>query len=303
MNFRRCALLILVAVALLAAGKPAPPAPDLPALRESLAIRINQEREAAGAPPLAPSEALHEVAQTRADELAARGELPGESESLALLSRIQGRLARAGYSAQGWTESIAATKGDPGEVISYWKESGNHPEAMAVDYRNVGVGVASFKGVPLYTFIFAWPKSDYFARQVAPLSDLEQVRAAVVAAVNTERRAAGRSPLRLEARLNAAAQKHAEDMLARVYYSHEAPEGSMPWGRVRAAGYDPSVVGENIAAGHVKVDEVMDAWLHSSGHRRNILEGRFTELGIGLAIGGYDHRYQVLWVQDFARPQ
>ena len=302
MNSRRLALLILVAGALLAAG-PVPPAPDPAALRESLTMRINQEREAAGAPPLAPSEALHQVAQTRADEIAARGELPGESESLALLSRIQGRLARAGYSAQGWTESIAATKGGPEEVIAYWKESGNHPEAMAVDYRNVGVGVASFKGVPLYTFIFAWPKSDYFARQVAPLSDLEQVRAAVLAAVNTERHAAGRPPLRLDARLNAAAQKHAEDMLARVYYSHEAPEGSMPWGRVRAAGYEPSVVGENIAAGHVKVDEVMDAWLHSSGHRRNILENRFTELGIGLAVGGYDHRYQVLWVQDFARPQ
>ncbi|HVR97434.1 MAG TPA: CAP domain-containing protein [Thermoanaerobaculia bacterium] len=305
MKFRRLTLLLSAVGAVVAAGAllAARPAPDLPALREGLTLRINQERETAGVPPLAPSDVLHQVAQSRADELAARGELPGEAETLALLNRIQMRLVRAGYDAQGWTESIASTQGDPGAVIAYWKESGNLPEAMALDYRHVGVGIASLKGVPLYTFLFAWPKSDYFARQVAPLADLEQVRAAILAAVNAARQDGGRPPLRLEPRLNTAAQKHAEDMLARVYYSHKTPEGTMPWSRVQAAGYTPSIVGENIAAGHVRVDEVMDAWLHSSGHRRNILEGRFTEVGIGLAVGTYDHRYQLLWVQEFARPQ
>jgi len=42
-------------------------------------------------------------------------------------------------------------------------------------------------------------------------------------------------------------------------------------------------------------------WLRSSGHRRNILEPRFTHLGVGVAVGRYEDRYQVLWVQEFAR--
>ncbi|HYG65600.1 MAG TPA: CAP domain-containing protein, partial [Thermoanaerobaculia bacterium] len=91
-----------------------------------------------------------------------------------------------------------------------------------------------------------------------------------------------------------------EDMLARTFYSHETPEGIKAWDRVRAAGYEPDIVGENIAAGHIEVSEVMDAWMYSPGHRRNILDVRLRDIGIGVAVGSHDHRYQILWVQDFA---
>jgi uncharacterized protein YkwD len=45
----------------------------------------------------------------------------------------------------------------------------------------------------------------------------------------------------------------------------------------------------------------MEAWLHSVDHRRNLLDPRFTHLGVGIAVGSYQHKYKVLWVQDFAR--
>jgi uncharacterized protein YkwD len=174
---------------------------------------------------------------------------------------------------------------------------------MRHDFQDVGVGIAEFSGIPLYTFLFAWPKSEFYARQTAPLKDLQTVRASMLALVNARRQAAGQPPLTLDPRLNEAAQKHAEVMLARVFYSHETPEGTQAWARVRAAGYEPDIVAENIAANHTQVDEVMDAWMYSPGHKRNLLDGRLKNIGIGVAVGSYDHRYQVLWVQDFATPR
>jgi uncharacterized protein YkwD len=283
-----------------AAGRPVA---DAGALRRALVLGINEERRLAGAPPLAPSAALDQVAQGRAEEIAAIGALPGESDAFALLRRVESRLVRAGYKAHGWNEGIASTVGDAAAVVAYWKQGASFSQAMGHDYQDVGVGIADLNGVPLYTFLFAWPRSEYYGRQTAALHDLDQVRAAMLAGVNDERRKAGSPPLALVAALNAAAQKHAEDMLERTYYSHQSLEGLQPWDRVRAAGFLPQLVGENIAAGHLTVDTALDAWLHSSGHRSNILDPRFTHTGIGIAVGNYEHRYQVLWVQDFARPQ
>jgi uncharacterized protein YkwD len=298
-------LLCLFLATLAAPPPPAAPAVapprDLAALRGELALQVNGERQRAGLPPVAPSQVLDKVAQDRADEIKSRGALPGEAEAMALLGRIQLRMARAGYSAHGWTESQIATVGDPGAVIAAWKEDPSAAQAMDTDYQDLGIGVADLGGVPLYVFLFAWPRSEYFARQTAGLADLQAVRESMLAIVNAARMVEGRPPLVLDPKLNAAAQAHAQDMLARTYYSHESPEGSLPRRRVTAAGVSADVVGENLAAGQTSVENVMEAWLHSSDHRRNILEPRFTHLGVGLAVGSYQHKYKVLWVQDFAR--
>jgi uncharacterized protein YkwD len=287
------------------AAPPAPPAQPAPArdsaaLRSEIVVRINDERQHAGLPPVAPSAPLDKVAQERADEIKARGALPGQAEAIALFGRVQLRMARAGYSAHGWTESQISTVGAPGAVIADWKKDPSAAQAMDSDYQDVGVGVANLGGVPLYVFLFAWPRSEYFARQTAGLTDIQAVRESMLAIVNAARLVEGRPPLTLDPRLNAAAQAHAEDMLARTYYAHESPEGGLPRLRVTAAGLIADVVGENLAAGQTSVENVMEAWLHSSDHRRNILEPRFTHLGVGLALGSYQHKYKVLWVQDFA---
>lgn len=270
--------------------------------RKRLTLQINAERAQAGVPPLALSAPLQEVAQQRAEEIAARRAMPSEKESFALFNQVQIRLVKAGYKAHGWTESITVTAGGVDDVIAYWKEDASYSQAMGRDYQDVGIGLATFEGVPLYTFVFAWPRSEFYARQTSELSDAGQVRRAMLAQVNAERDKQGLPPLVSDPRLDVAAQKHAEDMLARIYYSHESPEGTAPRQRVQAAGFVADAVGENIAAGHFSVDTVMNAWLHSSGHRRNILEPRFTHFGTGIAVGGFEHRYQVIWVQDFGRP-
>jgi len=292
---------------LLAALPAAPPAPapkavpvrDPAVLRGELALRINGERDRAGMPPVAPSAALDKVAQARAEEIQAKGALPAEAEAAELFARIQLRMARAGYAAHGWAESLVGTAGDPDAVIASWKADPSIGQAMDSNYQDLGIGVADLHGVPFYVFLFAWPRSQYFARQTAGLADIQAVREAMLAVVNSARLVEGRPPLTLDPRLSAAAQAHAQDMLARTYYAHRSPEGSMPRQRVLAAGVTADLVAENLAAGQTSVENVVEAWLHSVDHRRNMLDPRFTRLGVGVAVGNENHKYKVLWVQDF----
>ncbi len=279
---------------------PAPPArPAAP--RAALLAAINRERAAAGARPLALSAPLDRVAQARAAEIARRGAIPGPADSSEIY-RIEHQMVAAGYRSQGWTESLTVTAGDADAVIAYWKLGDSFQAAMSRDYADVGVGVATLQGVPLYEFLFAWPQREVYARQVAGLADLAEVRRAMFAKVNALRTAAGLAPVIDDPRLDTAAQKHADDMLARRYYSHLTPEGLTPRDRVEDAGCFASLVAENIAEGEFSVDEVMDGWMKSEGHRANILSPKVTSLGVGLAVGRFEDRLRLLWVQEFARP-
>jgi uncharacterized protein YkwD len=280
----------------------APAGLDPAALRPALLAAINAERRLAGAARLAASSSLDRVAQERAEEMARAGRLPAPEESFRLFAQVQRRIRLAGYHPHGWTESIASTPGEVPEVIAYWKADASYRDAMGADYRDLGVGVAQLGGVPLYLFLFAWPEADFFTRQTAPLADLAEVRRRMLAAVNAVREKNGLPPLDPDARLDRAAQGHAEDMLARSFYSHASPDGISPMVRVLRAGYLSRRVGENIAEGEFTVDEVMDGWMKSAGHRENILDGAFTHVGVGLAVGRFEDRLHLLWVQDFARP-
>ena len=283
---------------------PQPPsAAELPELRRRLAAGINLERRAAGVPELRPLPSLDGVAQRRAEEIGSRGALPDEAEAMSLFGRIQVQMVRAGYRPHLWTESVWATAGDPEAVVAGWRSSPDLAPAMRRELADLGIGVSRFRGVPLYVFLFAWPEEDAWTRQAEPLRDLGRLRAALLAAVNAARHAAGRPPLAADPRLDAAAQAHADDMLARSYYAHRSPDGSTPRERVEAAGYAAGSVAENIAARHLGADEAVAGWMASSDHRRNLLDPRFTDLGAGVAVGAFDHPYQVLWVLDLARPR
>jgi len=84
------------------------------------------------------------------------------------------------------------------------------------------------------------------------------------------------------------------------FFSHVDPEtGSSPGLRVLEAGYDFLTVGENLAAGQRTVDEVLQQWMSSQGHRDNILDATWRETGISVRMGG---PHGVYWVQVFADP-
>ena len=116
--------------------------------------------------------------------------------------------------------------------------------------------------------------------------------------VNVERGSAGCPPLRSNRLLGGVARAHSLDKGRHRYFAHNSQDGSSPFARMRAAGYSGGLMGENIAAGQRTPAAVMDAWMHSEGHRANILNCGFRVLGIGAAtVAGSP--YGIYWTQDF----
>jgi uncharacterized protein YkwD len=121
----------------------------------------------------------------------------------------------------------------------------------------------------------------------------------VVVLVNQERAKVGCRPLTADSRLTAAARGHSQDMAVRNYFDHNTPEGITPWTRITNAGYHFSTAAENIAAGQTTPAQVMDAWMNSDGHRKNILNCNLRDIGVGLA---YNAKHTPYWTQDFGSP-
>ncbi|MBH5333480.1 sigma-70 family RNA polymerase sigma factor [Streptomyces pactum] len=117
----------------------------------------------------------------------------------------------------------------------------------------------------------------------------------VVQLVNAERARNGCAPMSVNSRLTAAAQGHSDDMARRDFFDHTNPDGAGPGERITAAGYRWSTYGENIAAGQRTAADVMRSWMDSPGHRANILNCSFTEIGIGYREGAGGP----WWTQNF----
>ena len=106
-------------------------------------------------------------------------------------------------------------------------------------------------------------------------------------------------PLTRHAALDAAARKHAKDIAARGELDHEGADGSTAAERVAREGYRWTAVGENVASGQSVAEEVVDTWLASAGHCRNLMQARYAETGIAVAINEDDEQV-VYWVQVYA---
>lgn len=113
----------------------------------------------------------------------------------------------------------------------------------------------------------------------------------VLTLTNRERAKAGCGALRMNTALLRAAEGHAADMVAKNYFSHTSADGRSPWDRMKQAGYSGGAMAENIAAGQTTAAAVVDAWMHSEGHRANILNCTFKVLGVG--------HHSNHWVQNF----
>lgn len=100
---------------------------------------------------------------------------------------------------------------------------------------------------------------------------------------NNQRTANGLAGLTLNSQLNAAAQAKADDMVARDYWSHNTPEGDAPWVFIVSAGYKYQTAGENLAYGFLNSTATVKGWMDSPGHRANILNGTYKEVGFGIA--------------------
>ncbi|MGW8552053.1 CAP domain-containing protein [Streptomyces tubercidicus] len=118
--------------------------------------------------------------------------------------------------------------------------------------------------------------------------------AKVLSLVNQERAQAGCSPVTADGELAGLAQDFSDDMARRGFFDHTDPDGDTPWDRAREAGVD-GLGGENIARGQADAEAVMDSWMHSPGHRANILNCEYKTLGVGAHVGAGGP----WWTQDF----
>ena len=114
----------------------------------------------------------------------------------------------------------------------------------------------------------------------------------VVRLVNAERRKNGLSELKYNWQLSRVARYKSEDMRDKGYFSHTSPTYGTPYQMMRSFGISYRTAGENIAKGETSPEAVVKGWMNSSGHRANILNPSFTEIGVGFASGNY-------WTQMF----
>ncbi|MDH7478778.1 MAG: CAP domain-containing protein [Syntrophomonadaceae bacterium] len=129
------------------------------------------------------------------------------------------------------------------------------------------------------------PAGSSFEQQVFELTNAERVKA-------------GLAPLRWNWELARVARFKSQDMRDRSYFSHNSPTYGSLFTMMKNFGIKYSAAGENIAAGYSSAQAVVQGWMNSSGHRQNILNPNFNQIGIGYAAGG---SYRHYWTQMFIR--
>lgn len=244
---------------------------------------------------------MGEVASWRAGKVAQGASVNGDRT---VLQQGTQRLYQAGYQPHSWTETVfVVEKGREPFTLADGKKAKRSwfKELREGDFLDAGIGIEQNGERCIYTFIFALPKLVFQWREVAALEELDQVRWQMLGEINKIRQSKGRRALASDPHLDRVAQGHAEDMLARSYYSHRNPEGETVRQRAAAAGYPAAkVIAENIAKGRFGPIEVLHRWMASSGHRNNLLRRNVSAVGNGVAVGEDEGEVQVLWVQVFA---
>jgi len=121
---------------------------------------------------------------------------------------------------------------------------------------------------------------------------------------NEQRATNNLPPLAQNPRLDAAALAKAQDMLRLQYFGHVSPSGAGAADLAKNAGYQFLAIGENLAMGNFADDQALvQAWMNSPGHRANILNSRYTEIGVAVVKGTFEGQTTWMAVQEFGLPQ
>jgi len=125
----------------------------------------------------------------------------------------------------------------------------------------------------------------------------------IITETNQRRIAHGLTPFTEHTKLNESARAKIEDMFTQAYFAHLSPNGEDAGDLALQTGYTFIVIGENLALGNFANDnDIVQAWMDSPGHRENILNPRYTEIGVGVMRGVFEGKTTWLAVQHFARP-
>ena len=125
----------------------------------------------------------------------------------------------------------------------------------------------------------------------------------VIELTNVQRLEAGVGKVIYSQELENAARLKAEDMLAKGYWAHTAPDGTEPWDFFKSVGYVYRFAGENLARDFSNSESAVEAWLASPSHRENMLSGKYTEIGVAVIEGDLNGKDTTLIVQLFGTPR
>lgn len=126
---------------------------------------------------------------------------------------------------------------------------------------------------------------------------------------NQYRQQSGLADLQINSTLTSSAQAKADDMASKLYFAHDAPDGRTPWDFFNAAGYSYLSAGENLALSNQAATSVVDGWYNSPGHRANLLNASYSEVGYGISFvphftyNGVDYTNVYLVAAHYGQPQ
>jgi uncharacterized YkwD family protein/spore coat assembly protein SafA len=182
----------------------------------------------------------------------------------------------------------------PSDTEEYVVQPGDSLWKIAVKYQ-VGLSEIIAANRQFKNPALIYPRD----KVVVPLfSEAKAVEQNVVELVNRERVARGLGALRLNWELARVARVKSADMRDQNYFSHTSPTYGSPFEMMRKFGLTFEAAAENIAVGQPTAAEVVSSWMNSPGHRQNILNADFNEIGVGYVTGG---EYRTYWTQLFAR--
>lgn len=161
------------------------------------------------------------------------------------------------------------------------------------------VSVAVIFGVAIILLLVSASTSVYINKKDMTAAVLPSV---LVDLTNNVRQSSGEITLARNPVLDEAAQMKANDMATYEYFAHTSPNGITPWHWFSQVGYSFSYAGENLAIDFNESVDVENAWLNSPTHKANILNDKFTEIGIATAEGYYNGHPTVFVVQMFGKP-
>lgn len=119
---------------------------------------------------------------------------------------------------------------------------------------------------------------------------------------NDARELAGQLPLSINEQLNQAAYLKAQDMFAKQYWAHDAPDGTKPWSFFGSVGYNYDTAGENLAKNFASTSAVMTAWLNSPEHKANIVSSDYVDVGFAIVSGDIDSESTSIVVALYGKP-
>lgn len=122
----------------------------------------------------------------------------------------------------------------------------------------------------------------------------------IVEYTNQNRQKVGSPKVVLNPQLNSAAQAKVDDMFANNYWAHVSPKGVQPWYFITSSGYKYQHAGENLARDFGNAKDVVNAWMNSPSHRKNLLDSRYKDMGLAVKDGYIDGVETTIVVQMFA---